>query len=149
MALRVQVVKGLAQKAGRAAGAVVDALADLRAQHRDHGADQRARGVVLAAVAPGIAHIPDLGLVQMTQLVLLGLRAKAQLVHPFDHIAQGVVALQPVLDLAEDLANLVFDGVGAAGALLEAGQVGEQPGIDEVTQVVRYFRNSSQDDCSV
>ena len=68
-----QVVEGLAQKAGRAAGAVIDALANLRIDHLDHGADQRARPVVLTAVAPGVAHVLNLGLVQVRELVLLGL----------------------------------------------------------------------------
>jgi hypothetical protein len=133
---RLEVVEGFAQEAGRAAGAVVDALADLRVHHLDHGADQRARRVVLAAVAPGVAHVLDLGFVQVRQLVLLGLRAEAQLVDQVDHVAQVVAALDLVLDLAEDLADLVFDGVRPAGALLEAGQVGEQLAVDEVAQVV-------------
>ena len=111
--LGAQVVEGLAQEAGRAAGAVVDALADLGLDHLDHGADQRARRVVLAAVAPGVAHVLDLGLVQVRELVLLGLRAEAQLVDQFDHVAQVVAALDLVLDLAEDLADLVLDGVAA------------------------------------
>ena len=41
-----------------------------------------------------------------------------------------------VLDLAEDLADLVFDGVRPAGLLLEAVQVGEELVVDEVAQVV-------------
>jgi hypothetical protein len=70
------------------------------------------------------------------QFVLLGLRAEAQLVDVVDDLAQVVAAVDLVLDLAEDLADLVFDGVRPAGALLEAVQVGEELGVDEVAQVV-------------
>jgi hypothetical protein len=136
VALGASVVEGFAQEARRAAGAVVDALADLRFHHLDHGADQRARGVVLAAVAPGVAHVLDLGFVEVRELVLLGLRAEAQFVDVVDDLAQVVAALDLVLDLAEDLADLVFDGVRPAGLLLEAVQVGKQLAVDEVAQVV-------------
>ncbi len=81
------------------------------------GANERARGVILAAVAPGVAHVPDLGFVEVGEFVLLGLRAEAQLVDVVDDLAQVVAALDLVLDLAEDFANLVFEGVGAGGAL--------------------------------
>ena len=48
----------------------------------------------------------------------------------------GVAALDAVFDLAEDLANLVFDGVPPGGLLLEGVQVREQLLIDEGEQVV-------------
>ena len=127
---------GFAQKAGRAAGAVVDALADLRVDDPDHGADQRAGGVVLAAVAPGVAHALDLLFIEHRQLVLLDLGAEAQPVHVVDDVAKGVAAADLVLDLAKDLSDLVFDGVGAGGALLEAVQVGKERFIDKFHQVV-------------
>src|SRR3546814_15260524 len=53
--LRLHVLVGLAQEAGRAAGAVIDPLADPRLHHPDHGADERARRVVLAEI--GRAHV--------------------------------------------------------------------------------------------
>ena len=68
--------------------------------------------------------------------MLLGLGAEAQLVDVVDDLAQVVAALDLVLDLAEDLADLVFDGVRSAGLLLEAVQVREELAIDEVAQVV-------------
>ena len=55
--LAFEVVERFAQEARRADGAVVDALADLRLHDLDDGADERARRVVLAAVAPGVAHV--------------------------------------------------------------------------------------------
>jgi uncharacterized protein with PhoU and TrkA domain len=70
------------------------------------------------------------------EFVLLGLRAEAQFVDVVDDLAQVVAALDLVLDLAEDLADLVFDGVRPAGLLLEAVQVGEELAVDEVAQVV-------------
>ena len=111
-------------------------LADLRLHHLHDGADERARGVILAAVAPGVAHVLDLGFVEVRELVLLGLRAEAQFVDVVDDLAQVVAALDLVLDLAEDFADLVFDGVRPAGLLLEAVQVGEELLVDEVAQVV-------------
>ena len=104
--------------------------------HLHDGADERARGVILAAVAPGVAHVLDLGFVEVRQLVLLGLRAEAQFVNVVDDLAQVVAALDLVLDLPEDLPDLVFDGVRPAGLLLEAVQVGKELLIDEVAQVV-------------
>ena len=53
-----------------------------------------------------------------------------------DDFSQGVTALDLVFDLPEDFPDLVFDGVRAAGLLLEAVQVGEELLIDEVSQVV-------------
>ena len=114
--LRQQVFEGLAEEARRAAGAIIDALADLRVDHLDHGADQRPRRVVFAAVAAGIAHAPDLVLVERGQFVLFLLRAEAELVDQFQRIAQRIAAVEPVFDLAENLADLVFDGVGVIGA---------------------------------
>jgi uncharacterized protein with PhoU and TrkA domain len=51
--------------------------------------------------------------------VLLGLRAEAQFVDVVDDLAQVVAAVDLVLDLAEDLADLVFDGVRPAGRCLK------------------------------
>ncbi len=136
MGLALQVVERFAQEARRADRAVVDALADLGLDHLHDGADERARGVILAAVAPGVAHVLDLGFVEVRELVLLGLRAEAQFVDVVDDLAQVVAAVDLVFDLAEDLPDLVFDGVRPAGLLLEAVQVGKELLIDEVAQVV-------------
>ena len=117
---RLHVVEGLAEEPCRPHRAVVDGLADLGLDQPDHGANQWARRVVLATVAPGVAHVADLGLVEVRELVLLGLRAEAQLVDMVDDLAQVVAALDPVPDLAEDLADLVLDRVGPGGLLFEA-----------------------------
>jgi hypothetical protein len=68
--------------------------------------------------------------------MLLGLGTEAQLVDMVDDLAQVVAALNLVLDLAENLADLVFDGVGTGGLELEAVQIGEQLLVDEIAQVV-------------
>ena len=142
-ALRIglpQIIERLAEEARRADRAVVDALADLGLHDLHDGADERARGVILAAVAPGIAHVPDLGFVEVRELVLLGLGAEAQFVDVVDDLAQVVAALNLVFDLAEDLPDLVFDGVRAGGLLREAVQVGKELLIDEVAEIVAGHR---------
>ena len=68
--------------------------------------------------------------------MLFGLRAEAQFVDVVDDLAQVVAAVNLVLDLAEDFADLVFDGVRPGGLLLEAVQVGKELLIDEIAQVV-------------
>lgn len=131
-----EVVEGLAEKAGGAARAVVDALAELGLDDADHGADEGARGVVLAAIAAGIAHALDLFLVELGELVLLLLGAEAEAVDDVDDLAEIVAALNLVLDFAEDLADLVLEGVGAGGLLLELLEVGEKGIVDEVAEVL-------------
>jgi hypothetical protein len=91
-------------------------------------------------VAAGVAHVLDLGFVKVRQLVLLVLRAEAQLVDMVDDLAQVVAAADVVLDLAENFADLVFDGVRSAGLVLEAAQVGKQLLVDKVVQVVAGLR---------
>lgn len=68
--------------------------------------------------------------------MLLGLRLELQLVHLLDYVAERVAALNLVFDLTEDFADLVFDGVWAAGAPLEARKVREELAIDEIAQIV-------------
>ena len=136
LALGRQINERFAQETRRAARAVVNFLADLWLDDLDDGADERARRVILAAVAPGVAHVLDLGFVKMRQLVLLGLRAEAQFVNVVNDLAQVVAALNLVLNLAENFANLVFDGVRPGGPLLEAVQIGKQLAVDEIAEVV-------------
>lgn len=68
--------------------------------------------------------------------MLLGLRAEAQFVDVIDDLAQVVAAGDPVLDLAEDLPDFVFDRIRPAGLLREAVQLGKEIGIDELGQIV-------------
>ena len=68
--------------------------------------------------------------------MFLDLRAEAEDIDVVDDLAHVVAALDLVLDLAEDLPNLVFDGVRAARLLLELVQVGKQLPVHEVAEVV-------------
>ena len=132
----LQVVKRFAKEACRTARGVADGFADLWVHDLNDGTNQRARGVVFAAVPPGVAHVFDLGFVQVGQFILFRLGLEAQFVDVVDDLPQVVAALDAVFDLAEDLANLVFDGVRPGGFLLEGVQVREQFLIDEGEQVV-------------
>jgi len=58
--------------------------------------------------------------------VFFGLRSEAQFVYLVDNLAQVVAALNLVLDLAENLPNLVVDGVRATRLLLESMKVREK-----------------------
>jgi len=133
---RFQVLEGLAEEACRSHRAVVDAVADLGIDHLHNRADERARGVVLAAVPARVAHVLDLRLVEMTHLVLLGARLELELVDEVDDLAEVVAGLEPVLELAEDLADLVLDRIGAVGIGLKLLEIGIELVVDEVLEVV-------------
>lgn len=64
--------------------------------------------------------------------MLFALRTKAQFVEMINDLAQIVAAVNPVFDLAEYLANLIFDGIWPAGFLFEAMQVGKQLAVNKV-----------------
>jgi hypothetical protein len=133
--LGLQVGEGLAEEARAAGRTVVNGIADPRVHHLHNGPDQGARRVVLAAVAPGVAHALDLAFVEGAQLVLLFAGLEVEAVHVLQDLAQVVAALDLVVELAEDLADLVFDGVRAGGFLLEAAQPGEELMVHELHQV--------------
>ena len=67
--------------------------------------------------------------------MLFLLRAETQFVDVVDDLAQVVAALDLVFDLAEDFADLVFDGVRPGGPLLEAVQIGKELQRDELVQI--------------
>ena len=68
--------------------------------------------------------------------MFLGLGLEAEFVYVINDLAQVVAALDAVFDLTEDFADLVFDGVRAGGLGLEAVEVEEEPGVDELDEVV-------------
>ena len=72
--------------------------------------------------------------------MLLRLAAEAQLVNVVDDLAEVVAGLNLVFDLAEDLADLVLDGVGAGGFGGELLEVREEVIIDEVGEVIAGHR---------
>ena len=53
-----------------------------------------------------------------------------------DDLAEVVAALNLVFDLAENLADLVLDGVRPAGLLLEAVQIGKELDVDEIAEII-------------
>jgi hypothetical protein len=83
-----EIIIGFAQKARRATGAIIDALANLWLHHLYHGADKWLRCVVLTPVTPGVTHVFDLGLVDMGWLVLFFLRVKTERIDILQRIAQ-------------------------------------------------------------
>ncbi len=87
--LHVQV--GLSQEAGRAAGRVVDRLADARVDHLDHEADDRARGVELAGDAVLRAHADQQVLVEAGDGEEVLLPLELDLVDDLDHLLEVVV----------------------------------------------------------
>ncbi len=68
--------------------------------------------------------------------MLLGLGAEAERVDVVDDLAQVVAALNLVLNLAEDFADLVFDRGGAGRLLLEGVEIRKELRVHEVAQVV-------------
>lgn len=134
--LLLEELEGLAQEPCRPHRWIVDALADLGLDHLDDGPDEGPGGVVLAAVAPGIAHVLDLGFIQVGEFVLLVLGLEPEFVHQVDDLPEVVATLDAVLDLPKDFPDFVFDGVRPAGLLLEAVQVGEQLLVHEVPEVI-------------
>jgi hypothetical protein len=68
--------------------------------------------------------------------MLLGLGAKTERVNQLQRIAKTVSTGEFAADLAEDLANLVFDGVCARSAFLEAMQIWKQLEVDVLDQVI-------------
>lgn len=131
-----EVVEGLTEEARRATGPVVDAFANLGSDHLDHGADEGPGRVVFAAVAPGVAHVLNLGFVEVGKLVFFLLRAETEFVDVVDDLPEVIAALNLVLQLAENLPNLVFEGVRAAGLGLKAMEIGEEFLIDEVPEII-------------
>ena len=57
-----------------------------------------------------------------------------------DDLAQVVAALNLVLDLAEDLADLVFKGIWAAGLCRKGVQIRKELPVDKVAQVIAGHR---------
>ena len=68
--------------------------------------------------------------------MLFGLGAKTKLINVVDDVPKIIAAVYPVLDLAEYLANLVFNGIRTIGFLLETVQVGKEPKIDKLSKIV-------------
>jgi hypothetical protein len=68
--------------------------------------------------------------------MLLGLGPELKAIDDVDDVAQVVPALETVLDLDEDLADLVLDRVRTGRPLPKTAEVGKQFGVDELPEVV-------------
>ena len=139
--LGAEVIEGFAEEASRADSGIADRLPELRRSDSNDGANERAWSVILAAVTSRVAHVFDLGLVEMREFVLLGLGGKAEFVDVVDDLPKVVAALDAVLYLSEDFADFVFDGVRLVARLgLEAVEVGKKLLVDEVEKVIAAER---------
>ncbi|MBB5330071.1 hypothetical protein HDF14_003704 [Edaphobacter lichenicola] len=76
----------------------------------------------------------------MRQLVLFGLGAKAQLIDVIDDLAQVIATPNLVFDLAEDLANLVFESIWTASLCRKAVQIWKELPAHKVVQVIPCHR---------
>ena len=123
--LRRQVVVGLDQKAAGATGRVEQGFAQLRVHHLHHEAHHRARGIELASITCGIAHLAQHRLIQVRQRVGFFAAAKVDAVDLVDDVAQQVAADHAVLDALEDVGHHLT--LAALGTLpCQTTQVGEQ-----------------------
>jgi hypothetical protein len=68
--------------------------------------------------------------------MLLSLRVEAEGFDQLHDFAQVVAGLELVFELAEDLTDLVLDGVGAVRPLFETLQLGEELLVNEVAEVI-------------
>jgi hypothetical protein len=68
--------------------------------------------------------------------MLLLLRAEPQLIGQLECIAEAVPAAEPVLYLAEYLADLVLDSIRALGFCLNPCRYGKQVAIDEGDEII-------------
>lgn len=94
--------------------------------HLYDGSDERTRGVILATIAPGIAHFLYFALVEVAHLVLLGMCAKAQLIYQINHSTQVVAILHPVFEFAKYFANLILNRVGSLCTLSKLHEIGKE-----------------------
>lgn len=112
---RFQVFKRLRQKARRSDRAVIHLVADGGSNYLHDGFYERAGRVVFAAVSARVAHVLDFVFVQVRHLMLFSVGTKAEFINTINDFAQVIAALNLVFQLAENLADFVFDGVGAFG----------------------------------
>ena len=117
-------------------GTIVDSFAQGGFDDMDHGSNQWPWSVVLATIATSIAHVLDLGLVEMGEFVLLLLRLEMQFINQFQGIPQGIAALKFVLYLPKNLSNLVFDGIWGGSTMFESTQVREKLSIHILDQII-------------
>ena len=124
LALLLQMLERLDEKAAGAAGRIENHFAELRIDDFDHEADDGTRGVELAGVAGGVAHLFEHGLVEMAEGVDLVAAGEVDVVDFVDHVAEQIAVDHAVDRAFEDGGDDVAP-VAAVGAL-QAAQIGEQ-----------------------
>ena len=125
LALLLQVLECLDEKAAGAAGRVEDHFAEPRVGDRDHEADDGARRVELAGVAGGVAHLLEHRLRRAGRACGSLARGEVDAADLVDHVAQEIAVDHPV-DRALENGGDDIAPVAAVGAA-EAAQIGEQP----------------------
>ena len=106
--LLLHVVERLAEETCRTTGWIHHRLADVWVHHLHDGTDKRARSVIFAAVASGVAHALNLALVEHCHLMLVVSRLEVERVYLVYYLTKVVAALNLVAQLGENLANLIF-----------------------------------------
>ena len=124
--LFAEMVEGLDQEAAGAGGRVEHGLAQARVGDGHHEAHDRPRGVELARVAGGVAHLAQHGFVECAQGVQLVAGGEVDAGDLVDDVAQEVAAHHAVLDALEDGGDHVPAVVAVRAG--QAAQVGEEPG---------------------
>ena len=133
--LLVHVGERLAEETSRPTGRVIHRFANLGVNHSDDGADERTGRVVLASVAPGVAHLGNLALVEQGHFVLVFGGLEVQLVDEVDDLAQVVARGDFVAQFGKNLSNLILQGLGTRCRLLKLAQSGEEFAIHKLSQV--------------
>lgn len=123
---RCEVVVGLDQEPSGAAGGIEHGFAKLGIRDVDHELHHRTGRVELAAVAGGIAHLPQHVLVETAEGVHFFAGGEVNVGDFVDDVPQEVAGLHPVRDALEHVGDHVLPT--ASGLGLQAAQVGEEAG---------------------
>ena len=116
LALLLQVLERLDEKAAGAAGWVEDHFAELGVHDFHHEADDGAGRVELAGIAGGVAHLLEHGLVEMAEGVDLVAAGEVDAADLIDHVAQQITVDHPVDRAFENRGDDIAP-VAAVGAL--------------------------------
>lgn len=121
------------QEAARAAAGVAHRVADARVHRANHGTDQLARCVELAAVGVLLAHLQQQAFVHLGQHELvLGVGARQlERMHLVQHVGEVRFAVHPhPIDRGDDLADDLLLGRGASD-VAQVAQVRQELAVDE------------------
>ncbi|MPM88490.1 hypothetical protein SDC9_135594 [bioreactor metagenome] len=132
----LHVLECFAEESRRAAGTVINGLADFRRDHFNHRANQWTRGIILAAIASGIAHAMNPALVQMGHFVLFFTGLKVKCIDLIQDIPQRITAAELTLQFPENFPDLVLDGVERNTILFESLEIREKATTHKINQVV-------------